>query len=83
MGIVIDDDHCGDGAWNRRERVILTGDVFNPIDRPPGCPFHPRCPHIRDKCLSEPPVLTEVAPGREVACHFPPEVQEGDAALGH
>jgi len=53
------------------ERIVLTGDVPNPIDKPTGCPFHPRCPHAQDRCRVERPLLEQVAPGRFAACHFP------------
>ncbi|WP_245655829.1 ABC transporter ATP-binding protein [Microtetraspora fusca] len=56
----------------RRERVVLTGDVPSPIDRPGGCSFHPRCPLARERCRTERPTLrTADAAGRQVACHFP------------
>ncbi|MFF3665053.1 ABC transporter ATP-binding protein [Microtetraspora malaysiensis] len=56
----------------RRERVVLTGDVPSPIDRPSGCSFHPRCPLARERCRTERPALrTADAAGRQVACHFP------------
>ncbi|GLX05875.1 dipeptide ABC transporter ATP-binding protein [Microbispora sp. NBRC 16548] len=59
----------GTGA-SRRERVVLTGDVPSPIDRPAGCSFHPRCPVAQARCRTERPALRPVA-GRQVACHFP------------
>jgi peptide/nickel transport system ATP-binding protein len=57
-----------DGA---RNRIVLTGDVPNPMNPPPGCRFHPRCRFAKDRCRIERPVLREIAPGRTVACHFP------------
>jgi peptide/nickel transport system ATP-binding protein len=63
------DDGQQDGP--RRQRIVLTGDVPNPIDRPSGCSFHTRCPYRQDRCVTERPVLREIAPGRHVACHFP------------
>jgi peptide/nickel transport system ATP-binding protein len=60
----------GNGAA-RRERIVLAGEVPSPIDKPDGCPFHPRCPYVEDRCRSERPVLRELAPGRYAACHFP------------
>jgi len=56
----------------QRERIVLAGDVPSPAHPPPGCPFHPRCPHPakNDRCRMEPPVLREVAPGQLAACHF-------------
>jgi len=55
----------------RRERIVLTGDVPNPVNRPTGCPFHTRCPYAQPVCVTERPPLADVAPGRTVACHFP------------
>jgi peptide/nickel transport system ATP-binding protein len=60
-----------DGTAPKRERIVLSGDVPSPIDKPGGCPFHPRCPYVQDRCRSERPSLREVAPGRIAACHFP------------
>jgi peptide/nickel transport system ATP-binding protein len=51
-----------------RERTILTGEVSNPINPKPGCRFAPRCPHASDKCTGQDIPLTEVEPGRKVAC---------------
>jgi len=52
-----------------RERLILRGDVPSPIDPPPGCRFHTRCPLVVDKCRVSEPKLSEVE-GRLVACHL-------------
>ncbi len=54
-----------------RKRVVIEGDVPNPIRPPPGCHFHPRCPRAQERCKSEAPVLRELAPGHVAACHFP------------
>src|SRR3989441_7758400 len=56
-------------------RILLQGDVPSPAAPPPGCPFHPRCPHPKkdDRCRTEPPTLREVAPGQFAACHFAEE----------
>ncbi len=48
----------------------LEGDPPNPIDRPTGCHFHPRCPHAMPICRARYPALLPVAPGRAVACHL-------------
>ena len=53
-----------------RERIILTGDVPNPANPPPGCAFHPRCRYAQDICKQEIPVLREIEPGHGAACHF-------------
>ncbi len=52
-----------------RRRVVLTGDIPSPVDPPPGCRFHTRCPVAVDRCRSEVPALRQVA-GRWVACHL-------------
>lgn len=54
----------------RRERIILTGDVPSPINPPPGCRFHTRCPYVFDRCRSEEPMLRERTPGQSAACHL-------------
>jgi peptide/nickel transport system ATP-binding protein len=55
----------------RRRRVILTGEVPSPIDPPPGCRFHTRCPCVFDRCRTEEPVLRPVgAEGHLSACHL-------------
>jgi peptide/nickel transport system ATP-binding protein len=57
-----------------RNRIILSGDVPSPINPPPGCRFHPRCPIAQDRCKIERPMLSALSPGRQVACHFPLQV---------
>jgi peptide/nickel transport system ATP-binding protein len=54
-----------------RERILISGDVPDPSDRPTGCSFHPRCPAATDICRSEKPAFVELKPGRFVACHHP------------
>ena len=53
-----------------RKRIILAGDVPSPINPPPGCRFHTRCPYAEARCRVEDPVTREVAPGHFVACHL-------------
>jgi peptide/nickel transport system ATP-binding protein len=53
-----------------RERIILTGDVPNPANPPPGCHFHPRCRYAQSRCMQEVPELIEWTPGHSAACHF-------------
>jgi len=54
----------------RRERLILKGEVASPLAVPAGCRFHPRCPFAFDRCRAERPVLRDVGPGRQAACHL-------------
>jgi len=53
----------------KKDRIVLTGELPSPIDPPPGCAFHPRCPLAKDRCRSERPALREIG-GVQVACHF-------------
>jgi len=53
-----------------RKRVILTGDVPSPINPPPGCHFHTRCPYAMPRCKTEVPALREVTPGHLASCHL-------------
>ena len=54
----------------RKQRRVLAGDVPSPIDPPPGCRFHTRCPYAEERCRREEPLLKEVATGQWVACHL-------------
>jgi len=54
----------------RRTKKRVEGDVPSPIKPPPGCHFHPRCPYAEARCKVEPPVLREIGPGHQVACHL-------------
>jgi oligopeptide/dipeptide ABC transporter ATP-binding protein len=53
----------------KRQRIILTGDVPNPANPPPGCPFNTRCPVAMDLCREQDPEWREAAPKHWVACH--------------
>jgi oligopeptide/dipeptide ABC transporter ATP-binding protein len=54
----------------RRKRIILEGDVPSPMAPPPGCRFHTRCPHARERCRAAVPLLEADGAGRAAACHF-------------
>jgi peptide/nickel transport system ATP-binding protein len=48
----------------------IAGEIPSPLAPPPGCHFHPRCPHAMARCKAEVPALREVAPGHLSACHL-------------
>lgn len=54
----------------RRDFAPIKGELPSPIDPPPGCHFHPRCPHAMERCRAERPLLREVTPGHWSACHL-------------
>jgi oligopeptide/dipeptide ABC transporter ATP-binding protein len=70
-----------EGAGSGAERIVLQGDVPSPVNPPPGCPFHPRCPKARliagsdnevpEQCRTEVPSLQPMGDGQEAACWFP------------
>jgi len=53
----------------KMEKIIISGDVPNPVNPPEGCRFHPRCRYAADICKEAEPQLEEVYPGHYVACH--------------
>ena len=53
-----------------RRRIVLSGEVPNPVDPPAGCRFAGRCPIAEDRCRVETPMLEQKAPGHWVACHL-------------
>ena len=52
-----------------KQRTPVAGEVPNPLNPPPGCTFHPRCPHALERCKTERPNLIVQADGGSVACH--------------
>ena len=54
-------------ASQRRQRIVLQGELPSPLNPPQGCAFNTRCPVVTDACRQSPPALAEFA-GRQVAC---------------
>lgn len=63
----------------KKERIILKGDVPSPSNPPSGCTFHPRCFKYMDKCKTERPTLQQVEGQHSVSCHL---YQEALASVG-
>jgi len=61
-------------AENRKERVILSGELPSPLSPPSGCVFHTRCPYANERCTAEIPALLNLDDTLQVACHG---VEEG------
>ncbi len=60
----------------RGQRIRLGGEVADPANPSPGCPFHPRCRYATDLCKAEVPVLRQVTPeGHEAACHHAEQLE--------
>ncbi|ASO17873.1 peptide/nickel transport system ATP-binding protein [Actinoalloteichus hoggarensis] len=63
---------------DRREHILLSGDLPSPAAPPSGCRFHTRCPWRQEtRCDTERPVLRELTPGHRVACHFAEDIRDG------
>ena len=63
----------------RKKRIVLKGDVPSPVAPPSGCRFHTRC-WLRERlgnperCETEEPLLRDIRPGQQAACHFSEEI---------
>jgi peptide/nickel transport system ATP-binding protein len=63
---------------DRRERILLAGDLPSPANPPAGCRFHTRCPFRQPtRCHDEVPLLRELSPGHRVACHWAEQIRDG------
>jgi oligopeptide/dipeptide ABC transporter ATP-binding protein len=54
----------------QRKKIVLQGDVPSPINPPPGCSFHTRCPECKEVCSRQEPTLQDMGDGHWVACHL-------------
>ena len=57
-----------------KKRIILEGEIPNPLTPPKGCVFSTRCPYAKEICHEQTPVLKELSSGHQVACHFAGEI---------
>jgi peptide/nickel transport system ATP-binding protein len=55
----------------KKKKVLPKGEIPSPIDPPPGCRFHTRCPYVKNICLKVEPEIREIGKGHLIKCHFP------------
>ncbi len=64
--------------FTKKKRIPLHGEIGDSLNRPGGCPFHPRCPYAQDICKTEKPNLTDLSTVDSAphiaACHFAEEL---------
>jgi oligopeptide/dipeptide ABC transporter ATP-binding protein len=61
-------------------RAVAAGEPPSPLAPPSGCRFRTRCPRAQDLCAAERPLLRDIGPGHQVACHFPEPVDGADGS---
>ncbi len=61
---------------HKQQRIVLKGDVPSPLNPPPACRFHTRCPFVMDRCKTHEPILEDIGNGHRVACHRQTEVEK-------
>jgi len=66
----------------KKTRIILQGDVPSPLAPPPGCAFHPRCPHAFERCRRETPPLYVLGNGHTAACFLAEQDAQGSTVTG-
>lgn len=59
---------------NRREQILLKGEISSPINPKPGCRFASRCPYAKERCTKVNPEIREILPEHFVACHYVEEI---------
>jgi oligopeptide/dipeptide ABC transporter ATP-binding protein len=63
---------------HERESILLAGDLPSPVNPPPACRFHTRCPYVQPtRCRDEEPPLRELSSGHTVACHWAEDIKAG------
>ncbi len=58
----------------KRDRILLEGELTSPVNPKPGCRFASRCAYCKEKCLQTSPEFEEVLPNHYVACHYVREI---------
>ncbi|MFC1875679.1 ABC transporter ATP-binding protein [Thermodesulfobacteriota bacterium] len=61
---------------HKQQRIVLKGDVPSPLNPPPACRFHTRCPFVMDRCKTHEPLLENIGNDHRVACHRQVEIEK-------